>query len=92
MGNAHIRRAKDLPGPVRFVLARLAEWTGLAEAVDAAMRSQTDQPDSWGAVVAPVLAAVRAKLHAMVFNPGRAWIVLLIALNVAVYALLIWMT
>jgi hypothetical protein len=89
---AHIRRAKDLPGPVRFVLARLAEWTGLAEAVEAAMRSQSGQPDTWGAVMAPVLAAVRAKLDAMAFNPGRTWIVLLIALNVAVYTLLIWIT
>jgi hypothetical protein len=82
---AIIQRASHLPVAIRFALRLLAAWGGVAEALEAAARNRPAQDGSWIAVVQPVMASARAKLDDVVFNPGRRWLVLLVAANVAIY-------
>jgi hypothetical protein len=95
-GSAHaatlaacIERAPDLPAPVRFVLIRLVHRLGLSEAVEAGIRSHTEQGGEWGVVVQPAITLMRAKLDAFAFTSGRAWIVYLLGMNIAFYVLLV---
>jgi hypothetical protein len=96
VGSAHaatlaacIQRAPDLPAPVRFVLKRLIHRLGLSKVLEAGIRSHTEQGGEWGVVVQPALALMRAKLDAFAFTSGRAWIVYLLGVNIALYALLV---
>jgi hypothetical protein len=95
-GSAHaatlavcIQRAPDLPAPVRFVLKRVVHRFGLSEALEAGIRRHTEQGGDWGVVVQPAITLMRAKLDAVAFESGRAWIVYLLGVNIALYAALV---